>query len=329
MLAGLALLMSACDKMNDLHEEYIKDGEIFYLTNPDSIVFLPDNYSVLVKMWVYNAPNVKKIKIFWDNKTGSYELPVTFSNGKDSLMFNIPDLEEKNYDFTLYLEDNLGNRSIPISASCNVLGDIWISTISERGIDHVSSYYQRNIIYWVSAPENLHYSEVEYEDRVTGEIKVIQIPPTEMVTEITNAKPCVRIKNRSVYSIASGLMYGNWKLYSPVIRTLQIVGDPTGWAYGSGTYAADFDDANPYVFVFPRVHLSPTIWKFDWDYKWDWDITPMVERSDMVSGPISFWWYYDPGRANGDPYWQITPDTEGDYKLIVDLNAMWITIEKL
>jgi hypothetical protein len=314
--------------MSDVHKEYIRDGEIFYLTNPDSIVFLSDNYSVLIKMWIYNATNVKNVKIIWNNNSDSLTVPVSFSTGKDSADISVTGLEEKNYNFTVYMEDNLGNRSIPLNGTCSPIGDIWISTMTDRSINRVSVYPTQNIIYWDASPENVYCSEIEYETK-TGTTKLLKIMPTETVTYLTDAKPCVRIKYRSLYEIASGHIVSNWKLFNPRIRTLQIVGDVTGWGYGSGTYACDYDDDNPYVFVFPRVHLTGTIWKFDWDNMWDWTIGPVPVRSEMKDAPIVFWWYGDPERGDYDPFWEVPSTAVGDYRIVVNLNTMWITFQKL
>jgi hypothetical protein len=314
--------------MTDVHEQYIRDGEKFYLTNPDSIVFLADNYSVLVRMWIYNATNVKNVKFYWNNDADSLNVPVTFSGGKDSLDIRISGLEEKNYSFTVYMEDHFGNRSIPLSGSCSPVGDIWLSSMTDRGIDHVSAYQTRNIIYWNTAEEHLYGTEIEYETR-TGETRILTILPSEMTTYLNDAKPCILIKYRSMYQIASDFVYGAWKQWNHPIRVLQIVGDVTGWSYGTGSWACTIDEANPNVFVFPRAHLSTGIWKFDWDNKWDWTIGPVPDRGEMKDAQIVFWWYYDPERGNYDPSWQVTAETAGDYRIVVDLNRMWITFEKL
>jgi hypothetical protein len=313
--------------MTDLHKNYIADGEIFYLTSPDSIVFLSDNYSVLIKIWMYNAPNVKKVRIYWDNETDSLLVPVVFNNGVDSVDIHLPDLEERTYTFTVYMEDDFGNKSIPVTGSCSTVGNIWLNNMQSRSIEHVSAYQNENIIYWNVTPEYVYFTEVEYEDK-NGATKIVQIPPAEMTTYLTDAKPCILMKHRSVYQIASGLIYGEWRRWDPHFNVLHIIGDLSGWNFAIAP-TAYFDESNPYVYVFERVHLSGAIWKFNIDNRWDINISPPALRGNLIDSPIMYWQYYDPERNDFDPYWLVTTETEGDYKIVVDVNKMWITFEKL
>lgn len=330
LILGWLLTFFACDKMSDLHREYIKDGEIFYLTSPDSTVFLADSYSVLLKLWMYNAPNVKTVNIYWENGKDSLIVPVSFHTGKDSVNIKITGLEEKTYTFTVYMADNFGNRSIPVTGSCNVIGNIWLSSLPERTIGHVSNFPSIPvIIYWNEAPGDVIYSEIEYEN-ASGETKTLQVSNNEESTRIPDAKLCMRIKYRSVYQLASGIIAGEMKHYTPVWSKVEIIGDFTGWGFMYPIYP---DESNSFVFIWENVLLTQGGFRFGYNGAWDTTIGPNTLRPNIENGPVLHWNYFDPEKTDPidiqENMWYVPESLAGNYRITLDLNEMRIDFEKL
>jgi len=50
----------SCEKMEDIHADFIKDGEIIYANVPDTLQALPGNNRIQLKWLVSNGNNITK-----------------------------------------------------------------------------------------------------------------------------------------------------------------------------------------------------------------------------------------------------------------------------
>ncbi|MDR0697680.1 MAG: DUF4998 domain-containing protein [Tannerella sp.] len=338
---GLLPALFACSKMEDVHKAYIHEGgEIFYLTAPDSIAILPDKYSALVRLWTYNAPNVKMVKIYWDNGQDSLIVPVSFHTGKDSVDILIPGLREKTYSFTITMADNFGSSSIPVeNISCNVVGDIWLNSLASRSIRRVSNFVNNPVvIYWNNdVSEEVLYSEVIYEN-TNGDTTILQVPNNEQTTIIPDAKVCMRVLYRSVYApLATSAVEKEPVRFDPGWDNMSMVGDPTGWWDGYHT------TSNNYVYVFDIANLTAGNFRFNYQNashyygRTDWlvVIAPPEVGAEVVDGktyPILQWFGDEPEfdialHGGGEFKWHLS--TAGHYRITIDMNEMWAKFEKV
>src|SRR5690606_3791113 len=102
----LAVFATSCESFMDIHEEYVKDGEIIYAPKADSIQFIAGKGRVQFAFWLKNAPNVKSIDLYWNSMSDSLITPVSPTTGLDSFYVVVPDLPEGAYTFEVKTRDN-------------------------------------------------------------------------------------------------------------------------------------------------------------------------------------------------------------------------------
>lgn len=130
LVASLAMLFTACSKMNDLHDKYLREGETIYLAKMDSLALHSGRHRILVEYWI-SDPKAKKCKVEWDlgEKSAIYDVEKTV--GKENPgSFYIENLDETtvSFDFTLMTE-NMEYPSLKTSAAVTVYGDRYVSTL--------------------------------------------------------------------------------------------------------------------------------------------------------------------------------------------------------
>lgn len=138
LTVGALFVMSSCEDFMDVHEEYIKDGEIIYSPKVDSISFIAGEHRVLFRCWLYNSPNVKSIDLYWEDDTKSLITPVTPTTGRDSFDIEIPNLEEKSYTFSVQTTDIFGYKSLWTTDFGTAYGDNYLATLGDRRVNEVS-----------------------------------------------------------------------------------------------------------------------------------------------------------------------------------------------
>jgi hypothetical protein len=244
-----ATVLVACDGMNDMHNKYLENGEIVYLPKPDSVVFLPDRYSALIRLWIYNSPNTKSIDLYWNNGRDSLIFPVSLHTGMDSVDIKIPDLEEQAYEFSIFTSNHSGNRSIPVQGSVTVIGDLWENSISDRRVSKIEYTSEYTMIWW-DASNGGTYTELEY-DGLDGTTRMRRILPGETETWLSDAvQGFAHLRYRSVYVIAGNTIFRDWFRYAPRYLVYP-VGDatPYGWVdYDAIGIPAPADNPNVYDF---------------------------------------------------------------------------------
>ena len=188
----------SCDDMMDVHEKYIKGGEIIYAPKIDSMIFYPGKDRVLFQFWLKNAPNAKSVDVLWNNKQDSLIIPVTPSIGLDSMALYISGLEEKSYTFEVRVSDMYGHKSLYSTGYASAYGSIFQSILNPRNVRNVLYNSLGGSIYWFGAPVNLIATEIRYTN-VDGDIKVIRTPETESMTSCPDAKPNTAFEYRSLF----------------------------------------------------------------------------------------------------------------------------------
>jgi hypothetical protein len=310
----IAVLVS-CDGMNDMHKKFLEDGELVYLPKPDSMLFLPDRYSALIRLWFYNSPNAKTIDVYWNNDSDSLLVPVSLHTGIDSIDIEIPNLEEKSYEFTVYATDAVGNRSIPVIGSISVIGEFWEASLSDRQAVRIEYSPEQTLINW-DAFSNCTYTELEYQT-TNGATKLLKILPAETVTRLTDARQGFAfLRYRSVYAIAGRNIEREWLNYSPHY-TLFSVGEstPYGWTPEiSQGLAATVDDPNVWDF---QMYLNGGNVRFLTEQNWSCiQLYPDLQ----VVAPGSGYFQLNP---NVTKNWSVTQ--AGNYHIRIDLNDLSIS----
>ncbi len=106
------IILSSCEKMEDIHSDFLKDGDIIYAPKPLMTQSFGGKNRVKLKYYLLNAVNVNKCVVEWNEGNSSQSLDITPKLPLDSLEIIIDGLEEKSYIFNIYTIDTNGNRSV-------------------------------------------------------------------------------------------------------------------------------------------------------------------------------------------------------------------------
>lgn len=137
----LSALMAACSDMNDMHDPFMKEGEITYVGRVDSIQVFSGRERVLIHFWITD-PRVKKVWMYWNQKRDSVLVPVPVHAPADVLEIMIGEgdtrIKEGDYTFLFYSHDDRGHRSVKFESLINVYGDRYQSTLNNRSVKKVT-----------------------------------------------------------------------------------------------------------------------------------------------------------------------------------------------
>jgi hypothetical protein len=119
--------------MDDKYKDFIKDGPIVYLSKLDekSIIVIGERGRVNFQWPALTDPRGKKAIIYWANKSEKFE--AGFNPASPTSIFVSP-LNEGSYIFEIFITDNEGNSSIPISTSGYSYGRLYESYLINRKI---------------------------------------------------------------------------------------------------------------------------------------------------------------------------------------------------
>jgi len=128
-------ILFACSDMNDKHDIYLQNGEIFYIGRVDSAKILPGQNRFVLRYWITDA-RAKELKIYWNQKRDSLIVSVPVHNPSDSIDVLIGDNEhiipEGGYTFQVISSGGGNLKSIVFEKSGNVYGEKFLSTLTNR-----------------------------------------------------------------------------------------------------------------------------------------------------------------------------------------------------
>jgi hypothetical protein len=162
----VSFMTVACDDMNSIIQDDLDKGEAIYPGKAAGLTAVPG----IKRAWLYWQLNpdtrVTKTVITWTigGKTNMKEKAAPAGSGVRLDSTEITGLDEGLYTFSAYTVDKDGNRSITISSvPVNVFGDIYVGSLSARGIAKTEMLAGGNLqITWIDAPTDMLYSIVKY-----------------------------------------------------------------------------------------------------------------------------------------------------------------------
>ena len=204
LIIALALIaFYNCSEMNDLHQEYLDKGEAIYPAKPDSLISFSGQNRIKLQWFVYSDISINKARVFWNDRADSLDVSIAVTPGEtDTIEVLIENLPEGGYVFEVFNLDAYSNKSIPVVRSGKSLGDIYQSSLNNRGILSYKTT-TNNITFTMSSsdPADYVYSEFKYFDSNNVEreakldmdnLETIKIP----LEDIDTSK---NIQFRSVY----------------------------------------------------------------------------------------------------------------------------------
>lgn len=209
------LFFTSCDDFMDVHKEYIEGGEIIYAPKPDSVNFIAGEGRILFNCRTYNAPNVRSVDVYWNDRLDSLIIPVELNTGYDSISVILDNMEEKSYTFNIQTTDNFGHKSLFVTSFGTSYGDVYRATLNDRGIKSLSLSDKEGTIEWYSAPLHLVRNEIRY-IKTDGSQTTVKISSIDNLAKLPDVKPGSTFEYRSLYipeEIAIDTFATAWKEY--------------------------------------------------------------------------------------------------------------------
>jgi hypothetical protein len=138
LLGLIGVLSYSCSKMNDLHMEYLLQGERVYVGQPDSVRASVGIGRVEFKYWI-SDPKAKKMKVYWNNMQDSLSVDIPYTEVREPKVLKISGLESKVYNFKfITYNEKWMNPSIPMEVIAEVYSKDFIRKLFPRRIEYAN-----------------------------------------------------------------------------------------------------------------------------------------------------------------------------------------------
>jgi hypothetical protein len=121
--------------MNDMHDVYLRNGEITYVGRVDSIKAYGGRERVLLEYWLTD-PRVKELHILWNQKRDSIVVSVPAHDPENALEVMIGNgngvISEGDHTFFIYSYDGKGHRSVVFESLISVYGERYQASLINR-----------------------------------------------------------------------------------------------------------------------------------------------------------------------------------------------------
>ena len=136
LFVSVFLAMYSCSDMNDLHQEYLDQGEQIYLGSVDSVIVYPGSERIQMKCIVKADPKISELKVFWNSGEDELVIPYTRKNASvDTIPVNIESIMEGTYVFNFVTQDENGNHSINKEITTQIYGTTYSDRLINKSID--------------------------------------------------------------------------------------------------------------------------------------------------------------------------------------------------
>lgn len=162
-------MLSACDDMYSVHQQYLDEGEQIYLGKPIVQMVQGGNERIKV-VWTLNAdPRIKTCCIYWNNRTDSLEVSPDYTN---KVMSKIIPLKEGSYVFVLMTKGDNGLVSLTNIASGKSYGENYQNALYNVPLINQSKTEDGLVMTW-GMEEGCVFTELEYLNN-SGEEKLVR-----------------------------------------------------------------------------------------------------------------------------------------------------------
>lgn len=158
----IAILMTACKKMDDTYREFIEGGETVYIAKADSVKVRSGLNRVEVSWLLLSDPKVDRYKLYWNSGQDSLENTVTKTHDVDTVRVMLNDMEEGTYYFEIIMFDKDGNSSLPVETLGVAYGERYQDGLLGRTYRSMERIGNDLEIDWMPAEPTLVEVEVKY-----------------------------------------------------------------------------------------------------------------------------------------------------------------------
>ncbi|BDD10529.1 hypothetical protein FUAX_29610 [Fulvitalea axinellae] len=129
------LVFASCSEMNDLHQDYLDQGEKIYAGKPDSVYVKGGRERAYLELILTQDQRIKEYVIYWNNGADSVRKTVEKTSGTDTVGVMIDNLLEGTYLFNSQTIDGAGNRSLKVETTGYTYGENFQSGLSNRRME--------------------------------------------------------------------------------------------------------------------------------------------------------------------------------------------------
>lgn len=185
-----AIVLSACDDLNEIHQKYLDEKPVSYLGIADELTaYGGEGYVKLT--WIQNAdPRVVKTVIYWNHRDTSVVkdfVRTTPGAQKDSVFIDVP---EGIYTFEVVNVDEDGGVSLATEAQGRSYGDVYKGALRFRPLKSIErkDAISGVLISWDTQLDKTRIgTEVKYRNSVTGQWEVFLVRESDLILELPNA----------------------------------------------------------------------------------------------------------------------------------------------
>jgi hypothetical protein len=242
----LLLFLAGCGPMDETYREFWDDGVIVYPAKADSVETYPGDNRIVLSWQLRGDPSIVRAKIYWNNRTDSLDTPVTLSGTLvEKIDVQLSNLSEASYAFDIYMFDGKGNRSVPVSTTGRVYGDVYRKSLLVRYITGAEYGAGKMTITWGNRVDATSVgTEIVYASTDGSQHSIFEVP--DAVSTVI-----------SDFDYNAGNTFAVRSVYLPVPEaidtfysapaTIKVLGEPkelpkTGW---TATASSSADDRRP------------------------------------------------------------------------------------
>lgn len=195
LFAALLLITAfGCDNMESIHEQYLQ-GEKIYAGKLDSLEVFSGYERVKIVGLTRYLGNSNECTVTWEDQSRVFTIEKT---GNKQFEMIVDGLQERSYEFTVYTNDELGNKSVFQTATGRAVGEIFKSTQQTRRITGFEFADDNTIVNWADQAESEYviYTELKYENN-NDEMTSVLVYAEDAQTPIFNWKPLGKMQSMS------------------------------------------------------------------------------------------------------------------------------------
>jgi|GEM_PF-354742 len=213
------LLLSSCDKMDDIQRKYAEKEEQVYLGKVDSVKYFSGFGRAKITWYIGSDPKVEKTIIYWNMRKDSIVKEFVRKGPgvqKDSVI--VENLPEGSTLFEFRNINNKGETSLFSSSTVTVWGSEFAVGLRARNLTGFNFDYAQSLFTLNLSPstrgDSVIYSEIVYKDKVGAE-KTVRIERATEEVQLTNFPDAGEFKFRTVFFPPQGLdiVYNDFKTY--------------------------------------------------------------------------------------------------------------------
>lgn len=208
-LAALLFILSSCDKMNDIQEEFASPTEQVYLGKVDSIKFYSGFRRAKITWYIGSDPKIDRTIIYWNMRKDSLVKEFVRSTPgvqKDSVI--LENLPEGSTLFEFRNVNDEGQTSLYSSATVTAWGVQFGEGLRARKLQAFDFSYEESIYNLTLSPssdgDNVLFSEIVYTDKL-GKEHAMRIEREESDVSLTNFPDGGEFKFRTVFFPPQGI----------------------------------------------------------------------------------------------------------------------------